>query len=205
MADVASTTDPAVNPRAGDQGDRYLHRRRISSNVFLAVMTAVFVLGLVNVAGVRSSTTSATSSTSAGDYRLDVRHGTVARAGLATPLDITVIRSHGFDAPVMVGITREYLALFAQNGMVPEPSSATTMGDWLLWEFAPPVGDTLSITLDVRIEPARSSAIAAASPCSTNDINQSSRSGSAPGSFPEGAFPWSSSYAPPSCSSSSGS
>lgn len=155
MADVASTTDPAVNPRAGDQGDRYLHRRRISSNVFLAVMTAVFVLGLVNVAGVRSSTTSATSSTSAGDYRLDVRHGTVARAGLATPLDITVIRSHGFDAPVMVGITREYLALFDQNGMVPEPSSATTMGDWLLWEFAPPVGDTLSITLDVRIEPAR--------------------------------------------------
>jgi len=151
MADDASTTDPAVNPRAGDGAARYLRRRRVSSNLFLLVVAAVFVLGLVNVPGVRSST----SSASAGDYTLDVRHGTVARAGLATPFHITVTRPGGFDGPITIGITHDYLALYDENGMDPEPSSSTTMDDWLLWEFEPPEGDTLSISLDVRIEPAR--------------------------------------------------
>jgi len=152
MADLASTTDPAVNPHADEGAERYLRRRRISSNAFVLVTAAVFVLGLVNVPGVRSSTTTA----SAGDQTLTVRHGTVARAGLATPLEITVTRPGGFgDAPVTIGITQEYLALFDSNAMDPEPSSATTMGDWLLWEFDPPIGDTLTVNLDVRIEPAR--------------------------------------------------
>jgi hypothetical protein len=31
------------------------------------------------------------------------------------------------------------------------------MGHWIVWEFDPPVGDTLLVTYDARIEPAAQS------------------------------------------------
>ncbi|MPY94084.1 MAG: hypothetical protein GEV08_13780 [Acidimicrobiia bacterium] len=50
-------------------------------------------------------------------------------------------------------MSRAYLDLFDENSLDPEPRGATTMGELLLWEFDPPVGDQLVVSLDARIEP----------------------------------------------------
>ena len=89
-----------------------------------------------------------------GGYELDVRYPTVSRPALATPFQIEVRRPGGFDGPVEVGLTAEYLSMWDENGLDPDPAGATTNGEWLVWEFDPPVGDTLSIDYDARIEPA---------------------------------------------------
>ena len=91
---------------------------------------------------------------SGGGYDLDVRYPTVSRPALATPFQIEVRRAGGFDGPVEVAITFEYLSMWDENGLDPDPSGATTSGDWLVWEFDPPDGETLSIDFDARIEPA---------------------------------------------------
>ena len=54
--------------------------------------------------------------------------------------------------------------MWDENGLVPAPSAETVMGPWVVWEFDPPIGDTLLVSYDARIEPAaqegRSGAVA---------------------------------------------
>lgn len=148
MTELPPTAQQVVLPDA--QGATLHRRRRLAVDGFAVVVGLVFLAGLLNLPGVRSSTAEA-----AGEgVELSVFHGRVTRGGLATPFDITVTRPGGFDEPVVVGVTYEYLALFDENGLDPEPASATTMGEWLLWEFDPPVGDRLDISFDARVEPA---------------------------------------------------
>lgn len=87
-------------------------------------------------------------------YELGVRYATVSRGAVATPFEIVVHRAGGFDEPVTVAVSRGYLTMWDENGFYPTPSSETTSGGWLLWEFDPPEGDTLSFAYDARIEPA---------------------------------------------------
>ena len=116
----------------------------------LAVLDGLHV---VDVYGVDTARVAA----SGGGYALEVRYGTVTRPALATPFEIVVERSDGFDGPVTVGVTRSYLALWDENGLLPAPSGETTGGPWVLWEFDPPPGDVLTIVYDARIEPAAQS------------------------------------------------
>ena len=87
-------------------------------------------------------------------YELDVEYPTVSRGGLATPLAIEVTRTGGFSDAVVIGIDHRYMQAWDENGFYPTPSAERTMGDWLIWEFDPPEGDTLRFTYDGRIEPA---------------------------------------------------
>jgi hypothetical protein len=131
-----------------------------------AVLAAIFLIAVVdgvgwwNTIGVDSTEVEA----SGGGYVLAVRYGSVTRPALATPFDITVTRQGGFDAPVTVAVDHDYLMMWDENGLTPAPSAETVDGDWLLWEFDPPVGDTLTVVFDARIEPAvqngRSGAVA---------------------------------------------
>lgn len=118
--------------------------------VFTVALTLLLALSFLGVYGVRDTTVRA----SGGGYDLEVRYAEASRPALATPFAITVTKPGGFDGPVTVAITAEYLAMWDENGLSPAPSSETTDGDWLVWEFDPPVGDTLSIGYDARIEPA---------------------------------------------------
>jgi hypothetical protein len=45
--------------------------------------------------------------------------------------------------------------MFDENGLDPDPSSTTQDDEMVIWEFEPPPGDILSISLDTRVEPAR--------------------------------------------------
>lgn len=78
----------------------------------------------------------------------------VARPGLAAPLDFTVTCEETIDQPVVIVIDDAYLAMWDQNGLQPEPSSTRSDGQAVVWEFDPPMGNTLHVRWDARIEPA---------------------------------------------------
>ena len=115
-------------------------------------MAALFVFlaaGLTGRFGVLTRTTSARS----GGYELTVTFGQVSRGGLATPWSFEVHRPGGFTGPITVSTTSSYLDLFDENGFDPQPASETATPDAVIWEFEPPDGDTLAVSLDARIEP----------------------------------------------------
>jgi hypothetical protein len=127
-----------------------LRRARSLRRVFILFLGLFLLLGLTGFLGVRSGTVSA----SGAGFDLTVTYAVVTRPGLATPWSIEVRRDGGFDGPVTIATTGDYLDMFDENGLDPDPSSATATPEVVIWEFEPPDGDTLTITLDARIEPA---------------------------------------------------
>jgi hypothetical protein len=149
------TLDPSVHLDR-DDGRHVRRARRIlyatTTSVLGAIvgLAAIDALGVIDVYGVDTAHVRA----AAGDLELDVRYGTVSRPGLATPFEVTVTRAGGFDEPVVLAVDAEYLSLWDENGLDPEPSASTADGSAVVWEFDPPRGDSLVITYDARIEPA---------------------------------------------------
>ncbi len=139
-----STAPEETRPRA-------LRRARLGRRLFVAALTVFLGLGLLNVFGVRTAETTAT----AGADRLTVRYATVTRPGLASPWSVELRRAGGFgNGTVTVSADSAYFEIFDENGFEPDPLESRTDGDRIVWTFAAPVGDTLSISLDARIEPA---------------------------------------------------
>jgi hypothetical protein len=77
----------------------------------------------------------------------------VSRAGLATPWSLEIRHPGGFDGPITVSTNSRYLDLLDENGFDPQPSKSTATADEIVWEFDPPDGDTIGISLDGRVEP----------------------------------------------------
>lgn len=116
-------------------------------------MVALFVFLATGLAG-RLGVLSRTATARSGGYELTVTYGHVSRGGLATPWSFEVHRPGGFDGPITVRTSSSYLDLFDENGFDPQPSSSTATPDAVIWEFEPPDGDTLGVSLDARLEPA---------------------------------------------------
>jgi hypothetical protein len=118
----------------------------------VAVVGAVFLDGVTPLAliGVDSATTTAEGP----DFELAVTYAEVSRPALATPFDIQVVQPGGFDAPIRIAVDQQYLRMWDENGLTPAPAEEGQVGDWVVWEFDPPSGDTLLVTYDARIEPA---------------------------------------------------
>ena len=157
-----STTLPEVPIQLGRRRAGYL-----ATTVFLTglmVLVAVDAVGSNAIFGVDSTTTRASRS----GTDLAVTYGVVSRPALATPFDIEVHQDGGFEGPVRIAVDQAYLRMWDENGLVPAPSAETVMGPWLVWEFDPPIGETLRVTYDARIEPAaqqgRSGAVAVLDP-----------------------------------------
>jgi hypothetical protein len=133
-----------------------LQPRRIGYALTTFVLAAVIAAAAIDafpsvaILGVDSQTTRA----SADGIDLAVTYGEVSRPALATPFDIEVHQPGGFDGPVLIAVDQAYLRMWDENGLVPAPSAETVMGPWVVWEFDPPVGDTLLVSYDARIEPA---------------------------------------------------
>ncbi|HEY9557571.1 MAG TPA: hypothetical protein VIR58_12605 [Acidimicrobiales bacterium] len=140
---------------AGDASTRVVRRRRILYSVVTAALAAIIAVALVggltdlDTVGVDSRRERAV----ADGYELVVHYGTVTRGGLATPFEIEVTRTGGFDGPITIGVSRAYLELWDENGFYPTPSAETTNGDWLMWEFDPPDTETFRFSFDARIAP----------------------------------------------------
>jgi len=125
------------------------------------VLTTAFLTGLMLLAAIDALPSSAVFGVDSTTVRaegegvaLAVTHGVVSRPALATPFDIEVRRAGGFDGPVRIAVDQEYLRMWDENGLVPAPSAETVMGPWVVWEFDPPIGDTLLVSYDARVEPA---------------------------------------------------
>jgi hypothetical protein len=125
-------------------------RHRATRRGGFVLLVAVLLLGAANLLGVRVASVTA----SGGGFELTVTYASVSRPGLSTPWKVEVRRPGGFDGPVTIATTDEYFGLFDENGLDPDPQAATTSGGFLLWEFAPPEGDVLTVTFDARLEPA---------------------------------------------------
>lgn len=128
--------------------DQRRHRRE--RRMGLGLLGVVLLAGALNLLGVRESTVSA----SGGGVELTVTYAAVSRPGLATPWTLRVHRDGGFQGPVTVATTADYFDLFDENGLDPDPDTATATPDRLVWEFAPPEGEDLVVDFDARLEPA---------------------------------------------------
>jgi hypothetical protein len=138
------------------EGPSTLRQRRIGYALTTIVLAAVIAAAVIDaipsvaILGVDSQTTRA----SADGIDLAVTYGEVSRPALATPFDIEVHQEGGFDGPIRIAVDQEYLRMWDENGLVPAPSAETVMGPWVVWELDPPIGDTLLVSYDARIEPA---------------------------------------------------
>jgi hypothetical protein len=56
---------------------------------------------------------------------------------------------------VTIALSSDYLDLFDRNGIEPEPTTATATGDAVIWQFDPPPGDTLEISVDMQVQGGR--------------------------------------------------
>lgn len=117
--------------------------------LFMTLLVAFLAVGLTGAFGVKTRST----TVEGGGYELTVTYGQVSRPGLATPWSVEIRHPGGFDGPVTVSTTNKYLDIFDENGFDPQPSKSTATADGVIWEFEPPDGDTLGISLDARIEP----------------------------------------------------
>jgi hypothetical protein len=140
-------------------GPGSLAARRIGYGVttgllaLLMLVVALDATGGPDILGIDT----ATEHAEGGDVELEVTYPTVSRPAIASPFDIEVTQPGGFDGSVRIAVQQSYLRMWDENGLVPAPSSETTMGPWVVWEFEPPIGDTLSVSYDARIEPAAQS------------------------------------------------
>lgn len=143
-----------------DEGSRVRGPRRTLYAVTSTVLAAIVLLAVVDAVapfGVYGVDTDHVRA-SGGGFELDVRYGSVSRPALATPFDIEVTRPGGFDGPVTLSVTSDYLAMWDENGLDPEPMSSASDADRTYWTFEPPPeGDTMVVSFDARIEPAAQS------------------------------------------------
>jgi hypothetical protein len=148
--ELARRPDVDVVPTAPEEPNLLVSRRaRMFRRLFMVLLVGVLAIGLSGWLGVRS----ATATAKGGGYELTVTYGKVSRPGLATPWSLEIHHPGGFDGPVTVSTNTRYLDLFDENGFDPEPSKTTATPDEVIWEFEPPDGDTLGVSLDARIEP----------------------------------------------------
>jgi hypothetical protein len=145
-----STISPFPGFDASEPGERRrMRRNQLARRAGLALLAVFVLLGATGFLGVRTRTVEA----SAGGYDLTVRYAQVARPALAAPWELTVHHDGGFDGPVTISTTADYFDLFDENGLSPDPASATAGRDRLVLEFDPPPGETLTVSYDARVGP----------------------------------------------------
>jgi hypothetical protein len=133
-----------------DLGLEAAHRSYWLRLAGVVLLAAFIVAGAFGVMGVRSRTVSVTGT---DGTRVTLTYAAVTRPGLATPWEIVIERPGGFDSPLTVRTSTDYLAAFDENGLAPDPGSATTDDDETVWEFEPPDGETMVVGFDARWEP----------------------------------------------------
>lgn len=118
--------------------------------VFLLLILAIVVAGLLGFLGVRDGT----AAGSGAGYDISLSYPTIARAGLDVPWQVTVTHPGGFDGPITLRVTGDYFDIFESQGIRPQPSQETQDGSWHYLTFDKPSGDTLVVSYDIYVKPA---------------------------------------------------
>ena len=137
------STLPEANPLENVRRSRAIRR------IGLGLLLIIVVAALLGWAGPRPETAMAEAS----GYRLEVSHPSVSRPGLAIRLSIAVSREGGFDQPVRLILGREYIEALDFNAIYPDASAQIADDGHVIFEFDPPLGDTLTVDFDGRHEP----------------------------------------------------
>lgn len=124
-------------------------RGRAGRRVAVGGLVLLVVLGLAGAFGARSSV----ATSSADGYEVRVEYPAVARAGLDVPWRVSVRHEGGFAGPVTIAVTKGYFEIFETQGFSPEPEADSAGGRYRYLQFAPPPGDTLSVSYDAYIQP----------------------------------------------------
>jgi len=126
--------------------------------VYLALNT---VVSLVVIAAAVEAVTglpgfgldSETVSASNQSTKLEVEYPKVTRGQLVSSLQITVNRDGGFDEPVLLAISADYLDPFITQGATPEPDSETADDSDVIMTFDAPPGDTFIVRWNLTAQP----------------------------------------------------
>jgi hypothetical protein len=134
---------PTLPPELSDVDFR---RIRLIREVALVLLTALVLVGVTGLLGVRDATVSA----AAKGYELRVEHPWITRGGLDADLNLRVRRPGGFTRPVTIAITKEYMDRFEVGDILPKPVAQTGSPPHVYLSFSPPPADILEVFLPAR-------------------------------------------------------
>jgi hypothetical protein len=143
MATAVASTAPA------DIADARSRRARMGRRIYLGIVGAFLVLGMLNVFGSKTSSVDATSN----GYSLQVVYPSATRSSLPVEWRLIVTRVGGFTGPVRIGVPLDYWNMFDFNNFYPTPDSTLNEGDLVVMVFPKPSGDRLEVLLDARAQP----------------------------------------------------
>jgi hypothetical protein len=112
-------------------------------------LALVVLAASVGLLGPRKGNTSA----SAGGSRLAVEYPAITRAGEPAPLNIRVESATGFGDKIELAVCDDFFDDLDFQNWYPNPSGETGDASELSYEFDPPDGDVLEVTLDARSGP----------------------------------------------------
>ena len=118
--------------------------------ISVLVVFGIVALALLGFAGL------ATGSATTGGDQFDVRveYATVSRPGLATPFVVEIESTAGvLPGEITVELPRDYLSMFDENGLDPQPDSVSSDGTTEIWTYQTDDVSTLSIDFDARLQP----------------------------------------------------
>ena len=137
----STTAGLADSPRS--TRSRWTHRAGV------AMLTLLVAAGALGLLGPRSGVV----RTTAAGYELEVEHASVTRAGVPAPLHLRVTREGGFDGPVRLALCDDWFDHQDFQSWYPTPAAEVGELDKLVYEFDPPVGGTLEVSLDAHTAP----------------------------------------------------
>jgi hypothetical protein len=135
-----------------DPEDVPLHearRARLGRRVVIALLVLFLAAGAFEVFGSRTDQASA----EAAGYRLTVTYPSITRPGLPIRWDFEVDHAGGFDGPIGLATTFDYLHLFDVSNLEPDARSATADGGDVIYEIDPPSADSFRVSMDGNTEP----------------------------------------------------
>lgn len=119
---------------------------RWAQRTAVALLTAWVIAGATGLLGPSTAEVSADS----GGYRLAVEHPRVTRGGAHAPLHVRISSSEPFAGPVRLSLCDSWFDDFDFHTWYPAPAAETAEPGSLLYEFDPPPGDVLEVSLDAQ-------------------------------------------------------
>jgi hypothetical protein len=140
---AADASTAPTQPTYRDMGRSRLFRR-----LYLGLVGAFLVLGLLNVFGSRTATVTARSR----GYTLRVTYPAATRSSLPVRWQLVLEHPGGFSGPIRIGVPIDYFNLFDFNNFYPLPTSTLNQGRLVIMAFPAPAGDSLNVLLDARTQ-----------------------------------------------------
>ena len=127
----------------------YSSRARWSTRIGRSAVVLFVLAGAVGLLGPKSGEASAEGA----GFQLRVAYPSITRAGQPAPLHLQVEKAGGFDGPVQLSLCDSFFDDLDFQSWYPTPSAETGSGAELVYEFDPPPGDVLEVSLDARSAP----------------------------------------------------